>query len=55
MATFFRQDLGLALVAKTCPHQSQGLEKAKMIKRFRSLFSFLHLFSERGDCRYYKG
>ena len=56
---FFFQDLCLALrvVAKTCPHRPRVLEKAKMIKSFRSFFFFffLHLFSERGDCRYSKG
>ena len=29
MATFFLQDLGLALVTKTCPHRAQAIKRAK--------------------------
>ena len=29
MATFFLQDLGLALVTKTCPHRPQAIKRAK--------------------------
>ena len=35
MVTFFLRDVGLALVAKTCPHRPQAFKRSIMVRRFR--------------------
>ena len=51
---FFLHDLGLALVAKTCPQRPRPSERPQMVRRFRRKHFLKHFFSERDDWRYSK-
>ena len=54
MASFFVQDLELALVAKTCPHRSQALKRSIMVSIAVGKQFFFLSFLERADCSYCK-
>ena len=50
IATFFAQDVGLALVVKTCPHRPQAFENVNNGQAFRweNHFFFFFFFDAAG-------